>query len=118
MNYRKIYDSLIFHAKRRGFKKLDKNDYKYQYLETHHITPKSWNGGNEECNLVNLTAREHFIAHRLLLKISELEYGKTSKEYCAALSSLNLMSSENKGGIRITSRTYSAIRQKFSELQH
>ena len=33
------------------------------YTETHHILPKSLGGLNEDCNLIELTAREHFIAH-------------------------------------------------------
>lgn len=110
MDYKKIYNQLIVSTKSRGLKKLDRNNKSYQYLETHHITPRSWGGNDEDSNLVNLTAREHFIAHRMLLRISEREYGRESIEYCATVSSLNLMSSENKGGIRITGRTYSVIR--------
>ena len=37
-----------------------------QYHERHHIVPKSVGGGNEEENLIDLYAREHFIAHKLL----------------------------------------------------
>lgn len=45
-----------------------------QYHERHHIMPKSVGGGNEEENLIDLYAREHFIAHRLLaLENSENE---------------------------------------------
>lgn len=39
------------------------------YGEWHHIIPKSLGGTNEKRNLVKLTAREHFIAHRLLTKM-------------------------------------------------
>lgn len=37
-----------------------------EYHERHHIIPKCMGGGNEEDNLIDLYAREHFIAHRLL----------------------------------------------------
>ena len=37
-----------------------------EYHERHHIVPKCMNGGNEEENLIDLYAREHFIAHKLL----------------------------------------------------
>lgn len=37
-----------------------------EYHERHHIIPKCMGGGNEEENLIDLFAREHFIAHRLL----------------------------------------------------
>lgn len=37
-----------------------------EYHERHHILPKCMGGGNEEENLVDLYAREHFVAHKLL----------------------------------------------------
>lgn len=37
-----------------------------EYHERHHILPKCLGGGNEEENLIDLFAREHFIAHKLL----------------------------------------------------
>jgi hypothetical protein len=39
------------------------------YYEVHHIQPKSEGGSNEVSNLANLTAREHFLAHWLLVRI-------------------------------------------------
>lgn len=36
------------------------------YHERHHIIPKSCGGSNEDNNLIDLFAREHFIAHKLL----------------------------------------------------
>lgn len=40
------------------------------YIESHHILPKSFNLGGEKDpnNLVHFTAKEHYIAHRFLLK--------------------------------------------------
>lgn len=38
-----------------------------EYHERHHILPKCMGGGNEEDNLIDLFAREHFIAHKLLV---------------------------------------------------
>ena len=37
-----------------------------EYHERHHIVPKCMDGGDEDENLIDLYAREHFIAHRLL----------------------------------------------------
>lgn len=37
-----------------------------EYHERHHIVPKCMGGTNEEENLIDLFAREHFIAHKLL----------------------------------------------------
>jgi hypothetical protein len=39
------------------------------YTEKHHVIPKCF-GGNEGNNLVQLTAREHFICHLLLVKMT------------------------------------------------
>lgn len=40
------------------------------YTEKHHIIPKSIGGTNEKENLVILTAKEHFICHLLLTKMT------------------------------------------------
>lgn len=40
------------------------------YTEKHHIIPKSLGGSNTKDNLVKLTAREHFVCHRLLTKMT------------------------------------------------
>lgn len=37
-----------------------------EYHERHHIVPKCLGGTNDEDNLIDLFAREHFIAHKLL----------------------------------------------------
>ena len=60
MNYEKIYNQIIERAKSRN---LD------GYSEKHHIIPKCMGGGNNKGNLVNLTAKEHFICHLLLTKM-------------------------------------------------
>lgn len=63
MDYQKIYNELIYKCQQR----TDKPD---TYCETHHIVPRSLGGNDEETNLVVLTAREHYIAHLLLCKIT------------------------------------------------
>ena len=44
------------------------------YIEKHHIIPKSCGGSNKKENLVALTAKEHFICHLLLTKMTENNY--------------------------------------------
>lgn len=61
--YLLIYNKLIERAKSR--EKLN------CYTEKHHIIPRSLGGSNNLENLVELTGREHFICHRLLVKITE-----------------------------------------------
>lgn len=39
-----------------------------EYCERHHIIPRCLDGTNDEDNLIDLYAREHFIAHKLLAK--------------------------------------------------
>jgi hypothetical protein len=41
------------------------------YSEKHHIIPKSLKGDDSPANLIRLTAREHFLCHRLLTKMTE-----------------------------------------------
>lgn len=37
-----------------------------EYHERHHIIPRCMNGSNDDSNLIDLFAREHFVAHKLL----------------------------------------------------
>lgn len=61
MDYAAVYNQLVKHAKSR----IAPNEY----CERHHILPKSLGGKDVADNLVLLTAREHYVAHRLLWKI-------------------------------------------------
>ena len=40
------------------------------YIEKHHIIPKSFGGKDTNENLVYLTAKEHFVCHLLLTKMT------------------------------------------------
>ena len=60
MNYEKIYNQIITWAKTRV---LD------GYKEKHHIIPRCMGGTDDISNLVELTAREHFVCHWLLTKM-------------------------------------------------
>lgn len=62
MNYQKIYDALMDKAKSR----ILQNGIKY---EIHHIVPRCVGGNNTEGNLVKLTFKEHYFAHKLLTRI-------------------------------------------------
>lgn len=70
MNYSRIYDELISRA-------YSENRVKGNgiYYEKHHIIPRCIGGNNSKLNLVLLTAREHFIAHKLLGEIYPNESG-------------------------------------------
>lgn len=60
MNYERVYLRLINAAKSRN---------NCGYTEKHHIIPKAHGGTNDPENIVALTAREHFLAHWLLVKV-------------------------------------------------
>lgn len=61
MNYHKLYESLIADAKN--------NPKPESYKEIHHIVPLCMGGSNDKTNLVELTARQHYLAHWLLYKM-------------------------------------------------
>ena len=63
MDWFAVYGNLI---KKRQTEKLVYVKGKTPGIERHHIVPKSMDGTDDEGNIVNLTAREHFIAHLLL----------------------------------------------------
>jgi hypothetical protein len=73
MNHEKIYKELIERAKSSNRVKGD------TYYEKHHILPKCLGGTNKKDNLVLLTAKEHFIAHLLLVEMYDgIEKAKLS----------------------------------------
>lgn len=73
-----------------------------QYLERHHITPKSLGGSNDPTNLVLLTPREHYVAHLLLTRMYD---GDASRRLNFAFHS---MRRESRKMQRYVSRLYEA----------
>lgn len=95
VNYHKIYNNLIVKCQLR----LSVDGYK----ERHHIVPKSLGGANDSANLVNLTAREHFVAHFLLAKM----HGGNQ------WSAINRMRGNNN--FYVNSRLYEAARREIAK---
>lgn len=60
MDYAAIYNRLMERSRGR---------IREGYMERHHVVPRCMGGGNEKENLVFLTAKEHFIAHKLLVRM-------------------------------------------------
>jgi hypothetical protein len=109
MDYTAIYLNLMLSRKSR---ELDKNTY----YEKHHIYPKCLfpDIKNNKNNLVYLTAREHFIAHRLLLKMAVTSNEKEKLGFSMqAMSMIN--SSSNVRKYKITSRAFESIRKANKE---
>jgi hypothetical protein len=104
--YKQWYANITERAKNRLLK---------TYTESHHIVPRSLGGGDEADNLVNLTAREHFVCHWLLVKMT------TGQDHHKMLNALRMMRAEKQGqqryNTKITARVYESIKQEYAELQ-
>jgi hypothetical protein len=80
------------------------------YTERHHIHPRSLGGTNNKDNLVNLTAREHFICHWLLTKMH------TGEARGKMINALYLMQGKNQYQDRyINSRVYETLRTEYAQ---
>ena len=105
MNYKKIYNNLII--KRKNISVIG-------YKEKHHIIPKCIGGSNDRDNLVNLTAREHYMAHALLCKIYP-----DNISICFAFNCMCFKwgSRDKRSGrhYRVNSYIYESCRKKLSE---
>ena len=101
--YSKTYFAITSNAKQRSTE---------GYSELHHIIPQSMGGSNDKENLVELTAREHFICHWLLVKMTE------GDDRSKMLYALKGMKAENKHQQRyhtkITARVYETYRIEHS----
>lgn len=112
MNYEKIYNSLI---QKRLTNKIDKT---ICYCEQHHIRPASLYPDlkDEQTNIVALTAREHYVAHKLLVEIYKQSKGIDSKEYRCMLNALWYISHTAKHKEFVTSKEYQLLKEQFSQM--
>ena len=82
------------------------------YKENHHIVPQSIGGLNEKENMVYLTAREHFICHWLLTKMT------TGDDRARMVYALRMMSvtndRQNRYKTQITARVYETYRKEHA----
>ena len=97
--YSKWYFSII--------KRPNKNND--SYIEKHHIIPKSLGGSNKKENLVNLSAREHYICHLLLVKMLDCPENKQKMKY-ALWCMINGFSSDKK----INAKIFEKVRREHS----
>ena len=77
------------------------------YTERHHIIPRCLGGTDDSDNLVVLTAREHFICHRLLTKMVE---GRAKFQMEHALYCLMVCRRHDTGELCVTARLFEQIR--------
>jgi hypothetical protein len=107
MDYTKIYQQLIERAQQRALSKKEANEI-LGYSEAHHILPRCMDGTDEIGNIAHLSAREHFIAHLLLVKIYPNDLGLINSVY--------MMSFHSTLG-RMNNRLYDWVKRKRSILQ-
>jgi hypothetical protein len=98
--YHRYYYALIENARNRI---LPSNTYK----ESHHIIPRSLGGSNDKNNLIDLTAREHYIAHLLLAKM----YGGEQKR--KMLAAIVLMGAIKRYKTKCNSHLYESMRLSY-----
>ena len=79
-----------------------------KYHERHHILPKCMDGTNDEDNLIDLFAREHFEAHRLLA----LENPDNDKLVYAWWMMSHI------GRVEITAEEYQESKEAFDKINH
>lgn len=103
MNFEKIYNSLINKAQLR--------ESVLDYYEKHHIIPKCINGTNDKSNLVKLSAREHYLAHKLLYKMYPDNRGICLAWHMMGHVTLN---DKHKRDYNITSREFEKLRVAMS----
>ncbi len=70
------------------------------YKEKHHVFPKCLGGDNSSSNVVNLTAKEHYICHMLLTKI--IMDSNHKRKMIFAFDAMSL-ASKNHNRVRISS---------------
>ena len=103
MNYEKLYNEIIENAIQ-----LDRKKNQGIYLEEHHILPRCKEGTNDKNNLVMLTAREHFLCHKLLHKM----FPTDSKLYFAYRAMAAFDTTGNRG---ISAREFEYTKKLFSK---
>jgi hypothetical protein len=106
MNHLRIYESIIANAKLENREKLAKTSENYVYYENHHIIPRCVGGGEEKENKVLLTAKEHFVCHKLLIYIYPKSRG-------LALALRRFLYSR-KNGMTFSSKDYAFVKNAIS----
>jgi hypothetical protein len=79
------------------------------YVEKHHIIPRCIGGSDHRENIVSLTAREHFVCHLLLTKMTT---GKVKQAMCWAVGKFAQVNKNQRRNF--TSWEYQKIRENIS----
>lgn len=105
MNYERIYNQIVDRAKTRQLE---------GYKERHHIIPRCMGGTDDTDNLVDLTAREHYIVHLLLSNI----YPDNRKLIFACWMLMNAANKYQERNYKVSSRMYEHLKLLKSKIGH
>ena len=83
-----------------------------EYCERHHIQPRCLDGSDEEDNLIDLYAREHFIAHKLLA-----QENPESEELVYAWWMMAIVKRDDQDRYELTPEEYEEVKISLSETQ-
>ena len=103
MDYNKIYSKIVERGKNRIIE---------GYTERHHIIPRCMGGDNQPDNLVELTAREHFLCHMLLCEIYPKNYKLLHALFLMSIGKQKVKAQQYVIG----SRTYERLRLEYSNM--
>jgi hypothetical protein len=103
--YKKWYDSIIANAVVRTTT--------FSYSENHHIIPRSLGGTDDISNIVNLSAREHFICHVLLTKFTT---GNNKYKMLYAANMMSQIATDYQKRFKPNSRLYEIIKKEFGQM--
>ena len=102
--YKTWHDNIIANGKKRIL---------IGYKEKHHILPRCLGGKDNQENLVELTAKEHFIVHMLLCKFTK---GNINKKMVFAFIAMSFIKGKNRN-YKATSRIAEKLKLQFIKIQ-
>lgn len=83
------------------------------YVERHHVLPLSLGGTNDKANIVSLSAREHFVCHALLVRMTE---GSARYKMVNALLKMGCVGPDH-GERYVNSKLFETARKQISILR-
>jgi hypothetical protein len=104
--YTKWYNEIILRAQARTLS----SDL---YREKHHIVPRSLGGSNQASNLVILTAREHFLCHWLLTKMTS---GQDQQKMAYACKRMMHSAGEKQYRYKVNSKLYEQLKISLNQI--
>lgn len=105
--YKKWYEKIVLTAQVRMWPDNT-------YFEKHHIIPRSIGGSNKKINLAILTAREHFICHRLLTRFLT---GNAKMKMSFATWIMMTNNNPHQKRYKVTSRIYEFVKKEMVAVQ-